>query len=152
MASEDCTDSSLTSEPSNLTEIHHLSSLVTVHETRRTETGFIIRANRLPNCVPLPALKTPSRSWIWDHGVALGHINDQHEVLEHWLCKTCYDSDVRHLLPTYLLCTKKTTTKVIDHLESLHQFDRSGNKLQPEVSKKRKQGSLNDWARQQDAH
>jgi hypothetical protein len=73
-------------------------------------------------------------------------------VLKHWLCKICYDSDVRHPLPTYLLCTEKTTTKVIDHLESLHQFDRSGNKLQPEVSKERKQGSPNDWARQQDAH
>jgi hypothetical protein len=37
-----------------------------------------------------------------------------------------------------IIPTDKTTTKVIDYLEDLHQFDRLGNKLLLDESKKRK--------------
>jgi hypothetical protein len=46
----------------------------------------------------------------------------------------------------------ENTTKIIDHLQHLQQFDRIGNKLHQRVSKKRKLGSLDDWGRQQEAH
>lgn len=152
MDPEDSTSSFLTTEPDDLTELHQLSRLATEHHSRRTDTGFVIRASRLPGCVPLPASKTGHRSWVWDQGIYLGQLNDHNEVLKHWLCKTCYEGDVRHPLSTYLLCTEKTTTKVIDHLEEFHQFDRLGNKLLPAVSKKRKQASLEAWGLQQQAH
>jgi DUF4097 and DUF4098 domain-containing protein YvlB len=51
-----------------------------------------------------------------------------------------------------MICTEKTTTKVIDHLEDLHQFDRSGSKLLPDESKKRKRAFFESWSEQQEAH
>lgn len=65
MPSKDHTDSAFTSELENLTELHQLSGLPTEHESRRTAQGFLIRGNRLPNCVPLPSTKKNTlRSWI----------------------------------------------------------------------------------------
>lgn len=61
---EDVTVSSFTTEPENLTEIHQSSGLPIEHHSRRTEAGFVIKASRLPNCVPLPACKIPPRSWV----------------------------------------------------------------------------------------
>jgi hypothetical protein len=51
-----------------------------------------------------------------------------------------------------MINTEVTTTKVINHLEDLHQFDRLGNKLHQHVSKKRKGWSFEAWSNQQDAH
>jgi hypothetical protein len=92
MASENCTDSPLTTEPDNLTELHQLSGLQTTHSSRRTETGFVVRESRLPGCIPLPARKTPHRSWIWEHGHSMGR-KDDNKVVKLWLCKTCYKKD-----------------------------------------------------------
>jgi hypothetical protein len=61
MGLEDVKLPSLTSETDGLTELHQSSGLLTEHHTRRTEAGFVIRASRLPNCVPLPASKIPLR-------------------------------------------------------------------------------------------
>lgn len=83
MDHDDCTNSALTSEPDNLTEIHQLSGLPTVHESRTTESGFVIRGSRLANCVPLPATKTANRSWVWVHGYAIGCVDDNKEVIRH---------------------------------------------------------------------
>lgn len=135
-----------------MTELHSLSGLANEHHSRRTDTGFVIRARRLPRCLPLPASKTGHRSWVWDQEIYLGQLNDHNEALKHWLCKICYEGDIRHPLSTYLICTEKTTTKVIDHLAEFHQFDRLGKKLLPIVSKKRKQASLEAWGLQQQAH
>jgi hypothetical protein len=60
------TVSSLITEPDNLTALHQNSDLQTTHESRRTDTGFLIRADRLPRYVTLPASNIPTRSWIWD--------------------------------------------------------------------------------------
>jgi hypothetical protein len=68
MARDGCTDSALTTEPDNLTELYQLSGLPTEHSSRRTESGFVVRVSRLPGCIALPARKTPHRSWIWDYG------------------------------------------------------------------------------------
>jgi hypothetical protein len=62
MDSEDHTELSLTTEPKNLTELHQLSGLPTKHESRRTTQGFLIRGDRLPNCVLLPSTKNTLRS------------------------------------------------------------------------------------------
>lgn len=142
MASEDCIDSALTSEPDNLIELHELSGLPTEHRSRRTKTGFVIRASRLPNCVPLPANKKAHRSWIWKHGESVGYCEDNTSITKCWVCIACYHKDPIPKIPTFLLSVEKNTTKIIDHLEDLHQFDRLGNKLHQSVSKKRKQESL----------
>lgn len=138
MASEDCTMSSLTSEPDDLTALHQLSGLQTEHQSRRTKTRFLIKADRLPNCVLLPISKIPLRSWIWDHGVALGYITHKKDVHKHWLYQICYNKEVPPPLSSFMISTEQTTTKVITHLVDLHQFDRLGNKVLPSVSKKRK--------------
>jgi hypothetical protein len=149
---EESTVSSLTTEPDDLTALHDLSGLQTAHYSRSTEGGFIIRASRLPNCVPLPASKIPPRSWIWDHGIALGLLNNKKELLKYWLCKICYHKDVPPVLSTYMINTETTTTKVINHLEALHQFDRLGNKLLQNLSKKRKGWSFDAWSQQHETH
>ena len=146
------TDSALTTEPDDLTALHQLSGLQTEHHSRRTKTGFVVRESRLPNCVALPAEKKPPRSWIWRYGHRIGRRDDHNEVLKHWLCKICYHKATPPMLSTYILPTAKNTTKIIDHLEDLYQFDRSGNKLHTSLSKKRKQESLEGWAQQHDKH
>ena len=83
MASEIDTESSFSTEPDNLTALHKESGLLTTHYSCRTESNFLIGASRLPNCVPLPTNKKPHRSWIWDHGYAIGRLNDEKEVLKH---------------------------------------------------------------------
>jgi hypothetical protein len=80
----------------------------------------------------------PLRSLVWDQGIAVGLLSNKKEVLKHWLCRICYHKDVTPVLSTYLINTEKTTTKVIDHLEDTHQFDRLGNKVLANASKKRK--------------
>ncbi|KAM0708104.1 hypothetical protein Q7P35_004753 [Cladosporium inversicolor] len=72
MDNDNLTISSLTTEPDNLIELYRLSGLPTTHDSRRLESGFLIRADRLPNCVPLPGSKIERRSWIWLHVEALG--------------------------------------------------------------------------------
>lgn len=62
MHSEDLTVTSLTTEPDNLTALHQLSGLTTTHDSRRTAGGFLVRADRLPNCVPYPVIKGTHRS------------------------------------------------------------------------------------------
>ena len=150
MASEICTDSTLTTEPDNLTEVHQLSGLPTTHSSRRTEAGFMIRESQLPGCFALPARKTPHRSWIWDHGHNVGRLDDNDKPIKHWACKICVEkTNPRPKVSTYLLSTSNNTTKIIDHLVDLHQFDRLGNKLHQATSKKRKHGSLELWAQQE---
>lgn len=83
MASEICTDSTLTTEPDNLTEVHQLSGLPTKHSSRRTETSFVIGESQLLGCFALPARKTPHRSWIWDHGHNVGRLNDNDKPIKH---------------------------------------------------------------------
>jgi hypothetical protein len=54
----DLTDiSSLTDEPSNLTEIFYNSTLPGLHNSRRTCTNFLVRADKLPNYVLIPITK-----------------------------------------------------------------------------------------------
>ena len=139
MTSEDLTESALTSELDNLTALHKESDLQGSHDSRRTDTGFLIRASRLPNCVLLPGTNILNRSWIWEHGVLLGYRKNDNDIKKHWLCKSCYDTDeIQHPLLSYLLNVEKRTTKVIDHLENLHGFDRISNKRLLRMSKKRK--------------
>jgi hypothetical protein len=107
---------SLTTEPDNLTALHQNSGLQTTYESRRTETGFLIREDRLPRCVTLPASNIPTRSWIWDQGVLLGYRDKHNEILRYWLCRTCYDSQVPYPLSTYLKNVEKNTNKALDHL------------------------------------
>jgi hypothetical protein len=148
MDPSDVTISSLTSEPEDLTVMHTQSGLPTEHTTRRTTDGFLIEANRLPHCVLLPASIKPSRSWVWDHGIALGRAHSG-EIIRHWLCKTCYNGTIRHPLTHYLLPAAENTIKAINHLQQRHGFDRQGNT----VVKKRKRHDLSDaWSQQQHAH
>jgi hypothetical protein len=53
------TVSSLTDDPSNLTEIFHNSTLPGSHDSRRTYTNFLVRADKLPNCVLTPKISDP---------------------------------------------------------------------------------------------
>jgi hypothetical protein len=152
MAFEDCTVSSLTTELDNLTELHQISGLPTEHYSRRTPSGFLIQADRLPKCIPLPALKKQPRSWVWDHGVVLDYVNDKKEVTKQWLYKICYNKDPPPILSTYMIAADKTTTKAIDYLEEYHQFDRLRNKTLGDASKKRKREFFNAWSDQQDIH
>jgi hypothetical protein len=57
------TVSSLTTEPDNLTALHQNSGLQTTHESRRTDTGFLIREDRLP---PNKAMQTTRFSMLLD--------------------------------------------------------------------------------------
>jgi hypothetical protein len=72
---------SLTTEPDNLIALHQNSGLQTTYESRRTDTGFLIREDRLPRCVTLPTSNIPTRSWIWDQGVLLGYRDKHNEIL-----------------------------------------------------------------------
>jgi hypothetical protein len=120
MVSEDYTESSLTTKPDDLIALYKKSGLPTEHHSRRTETGFLIRADRLPNCIPLPTNKIPTRSWIWDHGYVIRLLTKKNKVLKHWLCQICYEKDPPLRLSLYMINTKVTTTKVINHLKDLH--------------------------------
>jgi hypothetical protein len=146
------TVSSLTTEPDNLTALHQNSGLQTTHESRRTETGFLIREDRLPRCVTLPASNIPTRSWIWDQGVLLGYRDKHNEILRHWLCRTCYDSQVPYPLSTYLKNVEKNTNKALDHLQLVHGYDRKGVKQHQRMSKKAKQKRLDSWTEQSNAN
>jgi hypothetical protein len=117
MDSKQLTISSLTSEPDDLTFIHAQSDLPTIHETHRTQEGFLIEPSRLPNCVPLPATNKGQRSWVWDHGIAIGKANEDQQIQRYWLCKICYNGTVIHPLTHYLIPCPKGTTKAIDHLQ-----------------------------------
>jgi hypothetical protein len=152
MAPTDITISSLTSEPDDLTLLHAESGLPTAHQMRRTTEGFLIEASRLPSCIPLPASKKPPRSWVWDQGIALGKAIDG-DIYRHWLCKICYNNGaVRHPLAHYLLLASDNTTKVINHLEQRHGFDRKGKQRSP-TAKKRKKNDLQEvWSRQVEVH
>jgi hypothetical protein len=146
------TVSSLTTEPDNLTALHQNSDLQTTHESRRTDTGFLIRADRLPGCVTLPASNIPTRSWIWDQGILLGYRNKHDEILRHWLCRSCYDSKVPHPISTYLKNVEKNTNKALDHLQLVHGYDRKGVKIHTKMSKKGKQKRLDTWTQQSTAN
>ena len=148
MTSEIETESSLSTEPDNLTALHEKSGLPIEHQSRRLESGFLIRASRLPRCVPLPATTLASRSWIWLHGEQLGRLNDENIPIRHWLCRICYHDDVSHPLSSYLLNVEKKTNKALNHLVLIHHYDKNGNKLLPNGSKKRKAESLDSWALQ----
>jgi hypothetical protein len=62
MDSEHLTVSSLASEPDDLTFINAQYGLLTTHDTRRTQEGFLIEQSKLPGCVLLPATKYPPTS------------------------------------------------------------------------------------------
>lgn len=83
MDNDNLTISSLTTEPDNLIELYRLSGLPTTHDSRRLESGFLIRADRLPNCVPLPGSKIERRSWIWLHVEALGRADKSNVITPH---------------------------------------------------------------------
>ena len=134
----DITNSSLTSEPEDLTVIHAQSGLPTAHDSRHTDAGFWIDLKRLPNCVVLPTAKKPRGSWIWEHGYGLG-VQKDGDILRYWLCKSCYNGSVPLPRTSYLIKSERNTTKVIDHLEKSHGFDREG-KTRP--TKKRKHNDL----------
>jgi hypothetical protein len=119
------TISSLTSEPEDLTVIRAQSGLPTEHNSRHTDDGFWIDPKRLPNCVPLPVTKKPRASWVWDQGHAIGVQKDR-DVTRFWLCKKCYNAGTEPR-SSYLIRAPGGTTKVIDHLEKSHSFDREGN-------------------------
>ena len=120
MASENHTESALTSELDDLTEIYQLSGLPTEHQSRRTPGGFLIRGDRLPNCIPLPGNKKLLRSWIWQYGESVGYIDNNKDVTKQWVCLICYNKTPTPSQSTMMIPTDKTTTKVIDHLEDLH--------------------------------
>jgi hypothetical protein len=133
---------SLTIEPDILTALHQNSGLQTTHESRRTDTGFLIREDRLPRCVTPPASNIPTRSWFRDQGVLLGYRDKNNEILRHWLCRTCYDSHVPYLLLTYLKHVEENTNKALDHLQLVYGYDRKGVKQHTKMSKKGKQKRL----------
>lgn len=56
------------------------------------------------------------------------------------------------MLSTYLINAEITTIKAIDHLEDNHQFDKLGNKVLPNMFKKRKGWSFDAWREQQETH
>jgi hypothetical protein len=145
MESCDITISSLTSEPDDLTLIHAQSGLDTAHDSRHTDTGFRIDPVRLPNCVVLPASKKPRGSWIWEHGYALG-VQEDGDVPRYWLCKSCYNSSVPLPRTSYLIKLERNTTKVIDHLEKSHAFDREG-KTRPTKKRKHNNDLHASWTR-----
>jgi hypothetical protein len=135
----------LTSEPEDLTVIHTQSGLPTEHDSRHTDDGFWIDLKRLPNCVALLSAKKPRGSWIWEQGHGLG-VNKNNDIVRYWLCEKCYGAGLPVPRSSFLIKAEKNTTKVIDHLEKLHGFDREGN-IRP--SKKRKASNLYDtWSRQ----
>jgi hypothetical protein len=51
MASKDSTNSRLTTEADNMAALHKESDLQGSYDSRQTDTGFLTRASRLPNCV-----------------------------------------------------------------------------------------------------
>jgi hypothetical protein len=64
MASNDYTDSSLTTEPENLTALLLESGLQVAYETRRTNLRLVVREVNLLGFVLTPPTKRPITSWV----------------------------------------------------------------------------------------
>jgi hypothetical protein len=62
MASNDCTDSSLTTEPENLIALLLESGLQVAYETRRTNLRLIVREVNLLGFILTPPTKRPTTS------------------------------------------------------------------------------------------
>lgn len=147
MASEELTISSLTSEPDDLTDLLQQTPLQIAHVSRHTKSGFLVKEDRLPGCVPSPIGQTPLHSWIWHHGHAISCRNDARQWTRYWLCQYCYDKMVLH--PTERATTKSAfmipaapTSRPAIHLQSKHNLDATGPLATP--SKKRKHGTIKE--------
>jgi len=150
--SEIDTESSFTLEPNNMTEIHRDSNLEIMHNSRRTDSGFLIEEHRLPNCVPLVAPKIPRTSWVWKHGIHLGRVKGSAEPISHWLCLRCYEKPAqdRPQLKDYLIRSNTSTNRIIDHMEQRHGYLRNGLATGSPTTKKRKLNTIEgSWQRQQ---
>lgn len=63
------TEPSLATEPDNLTETFHGSTLSGSHDSRRTQEGFLVTGARLSGFIPTPIdTKRPLHSWTWKQG------------------------------------------------------------------------------------
>lgn len=134
MASAIDTESTLTTEPENLTKTHGQSGLKTTHSSRRTKSGFVVTHNRLPGYEPsLPTKHSgnPSDSWIWEHGERITRKKGSQEC---WMCRTCYNDTVRHPLG-FFIKPRDPTTLAQRHMKKQHGYTLKGEKVQ---GKKRK--------------
>ncbi|KAF2136072.1 uncharacterized protein K452DRAFT_362767 [Aplosporella prunicola CBS 121167] len=104
------TASSLTSEPSNITELHRQSDLSTSYTGRlRDADGSVFNPTLAAGftMVPLtPLERRKRRSHIWEHGFLPTNIAKD----EYWLCKQCHTNG-RH--KAYKLTTTSHSTKHI---------------------------------------
>lgn len=147
MAFEDTVPASTLSDTlDDVTDIEQYSRLQLTHEQRRTDDGFVVSSERLPNCVPTPIARKALTSWIWDYGHPISRPNDQGDYIRHWLCKICYADMLRVPTARVTMKTKfmmpcNPTTRPARHMGK-HGYDEAGNRLNS--AKKRKQDTLGE--------
>lgn len=135
------TVSALSTEHDDLTVIFPQTGLPGTHNSRSTDEGFVVKRNRLPNCVPTPVLRKALTSWIWDHGHPISRINDEGDYEKHWLCKICYTRRAatpigRVTVNDKFMMPCASTTRPARHMKH-HGYNEDGSNLS-EPLKKRK--------------
>lgn len=77
MTSEDVVPALILSDTlDHVTDITQYPCLQLTHEQRRSDDGFVVSSERLPNCVSTPIARKALTSWIWDHGHPISRPND----------------------------------------------------------------------------
>jgi hypothetical protein len=128
MASILFTDSSLTTEPDNLTLLHQQSGLPTNHTSRRTQGGFLVGGPRLLNFIPTPVdIKRPLHSWVWKEGHAITRLSPNGVSENFWLCERCYNSPTNCPEKQYLKPAAPTNLTQ-RHLSKHHGFNLDGTR------------------------
>jgi hypothetical protein len=149
MASDDCTDSSLTTEPENLTALLLESGLQVAYETRRTNLGLVVREVNLPGFVPTPPTKRPTTSWVWRHGHAVSFKDDQNNLSPMWLCRLCYTSvvaakaDAKVVPGDDFIFPANPTNIHMRHMETKHHYQSDGT-LSTESHKRPKKRTITE--------
>jgi hypothetical protein len=106
MASVTDTESTLTSAPENLTELHARSGLQTEHQSQRTRTGYRLAENVFILYFLIPPHKKASTSWIWNHSE---RVTTRVDLKRCWMCRRC-DSDAVGSLTSFTYLAAPAST------------------------------------------
>jgi hypothetical protein len=146
------TVSALSTEHDDITAIFPQTGLPGTHDSRSTDEGFVVKRNRLPNCVSTPILRKALFSWVWDHGHPISRIDSQGDYIRHWLCKICYVERV--VVPNGVVTPSDkfmipcaSTTRPARHMKK-HGYNEDGSVF-TEPSSKRKNVTITDLINKQ---
>ena len=136
MTPDQLTVSSFTSEPDNLTELFNNTALPGLHDSRRTQGGFLVAGALLQGFIPTPINSNrPLTSWVWKQGEAISKKDEKGYVVNYWLCRECFESKLQHPQKHWLKAAAPTSTPQ-RHLIKYHNFDENGVKTAPRGQKR----------------